>query len=144
MSVMSELKAEITRLARKEVKKELEPVKRVNAAQRGYIADLRREVSDLQKEVARLRKELGKAAPGVEEEDVDSRFWISGKGIFSLRKKLGLTQAEFGELAGVTTQSVVKWEKSEGKIPFRQQQTARRVQAIRGMGKKEAAKALGK
>jgi len=144
MSVMSELKAEITRLARREVRKELEPVKRVNAAQRGYIADLRREVADLQKEVNRLRKELGKAAPTVEVEEPEGRFWITGKGVLSLRKRLGLTQSEFAQLADVTTQSIVKWEKSEGKIPFRQQQTALNVQAMRGMGKKEAREALGK
>lgn len=142
MSVMSELKAEISRLARKEIKKELEPVKRVNAAQRGYIADLRREVGELQKEIGRLRRELGKPAPAVEEEVSDTRFWISGKGVVSLRKKLGLTQAEFAALAGVTTQSIVKWEKYEGKIPFRQQKTALRVQEIRGMGKKQAREAL--
>jgi DNA-binding transcriptional regulator YiaG len=139
---MSELKIEISRLARKEIKKELEPIKRVNAAQRGYIADLRREVADLQKEVNRLRRELVKAAPEVEQEEPDTRFWITGKGVASLRSRLGLTQAEFGKLAGVTTQSIVKWEKSEGKIPFRQQQTALNVQTIRGMGKREARAAL--
>lgn len=144
MSVMSELKAEITRLSRREIRKELEPIKRVNAAQRGYIADLRREVADLQKEVNRLRKELGKAAPVVEEQEADTRFWITGKGVLSLRKRLGLTQSEFAQLADVTTQSIVKWEKSEGKIPFRQQQTALNVQAIRGMGKRDAREALEK
>ena len=34
--------------------------------------------------------------------------------------------------------SVVKWEKHEGKIPFRQQETAARMQVIRGMTKTEA------
>ncbi len=58
MSVMKELHSEITRLARKEIKKELEPIKRVNAAQRGYIADLRRDVGELQKEVADSLTEL--------------------------------------------------------------------------------------
>ena len=80
MSIMKELQSEITRLARKEIKKELDSVKRVNAAQRGYIADLRREVTELQKEVVRLRKTAGKAAPVVDEESVKG-FWISGKGV---------------------------------------------------------------
>ena len=56
----------------------------------------------------------------------------------SLRDKLGLTQAGLAELAGVSTQSVVNWESTEGKISFRQQKTADRMQEIRGMGKKEA------
>jgi len=137
MSIMKELQSEITRLARKEIKKELEPVKRVNATQRGYIADLRRDVTELQKEVARLKKAAGKATPVVDEEAVKG-FWISGKGVVSLRNKLGLTQAGLADLAGVSTQSVVKWEKVDGKIPFRQQETAARMQQIRGMNKSEA------
>jgi len=143
MSVMKSLQAEITRLARKEIKKELDPVKRVNAAQRGYIADLRREVSELQKEVARLRKEVGVPAQVVIEDD-EARFWITGKGVASLRKKLVLTQSEFAKLAGVTTQSVLKWEKYEGKIPLRRKETSVRLQAIRGMSKTTAWTELGK
>jgi DNA-binding transcriptional regulator YiaG len=136
MSVMKELQSEITRLARKELKKELEPIKRVNAAQRGYIADLRRDVSELQREVARLQKATGKVAPVAEE--ATQNFWISGKGVVSLRKRLQLTQVELAVLADVSTQSVVKWEKHEGKIPFRQAETLGRLQVIRGMSKTQA------
>jgi transcriptional regulator with XRE-family HTH domain len=63
--------------------------------------------------------------------------------VVSLRKRLGLTQAELAELAGVSTQSVVKWEKTDGKIPFRQQKTADRMQEIRGMTKQQAQEQLG-
>jgi len=143
MSVMKSLQTEITRLARKEIKKELDPIKRVNAAQRGYIADLRREVGELQREVARLRKEVGVPAPVVVE-DEDTRFWITGKGVVSLRKKLGLTQAQLAALVGVSTQSVVKWEKVEGKIPLRRKETSARLQTVRGMSKTSAWEELGK
>ena len=142
MSVIKELQSEITRLARKEIKKELEPIKRVNAAQRGYIADLRRDVTELQKEVARLQNAAGKAVP-VAVEEPEGRFWISGKGVLSLRNKLGLTQAGLAELAGVSTQSVVKWEKHDGKIPFRKAETGVRMQVIRGMTKTQAWAELG-
>jgi DNA-binding transcriptional regulator YiaG len=142
MSVMKELQLEITRMARKEIKKELDPVKRVNAAQRGYIADLRKDITELQKEVSRLKKETGKIVP-VAVEEPEGRFWISGKGVVSLRKRLQLTQAELAVLADVSTQSVVKWEKVDGKIPFRQEKTAARMQQIRGMNKTEAWAALG-
>ena len=143
MSVMKSLQTEITRLARKEIKKELDLIKRVNAAQRGYIADLRREVGELQREVARLRKEVGVPAPVVVE-DEDTRFWITGKGVVSLRKKLGLTQAQLATLVGVSTQSVVKWEKVEGKIPLRRKETSARLQTVRGMSKTSAWEELGK
>lgn len=118
MSVIKELQSEIVRVARKEIKRELDPIKRVNAQQRKYIADLRRELSDLQKEVKRLRKELGKSTP-LETEESEQRFWITGKGVLSLRKRLGLTQVELAQLAEVTQQTVVRWEKTEGKIQLR-------------------------
>jgi len=144
MSVIKELQAEIARVARKEIRKELDPIKRVNASQRKYIADLRRELTDLQKEVKRLQKELGKAAPVETEEESDQRFWITGKGVLSLRKRLGLTQVEFAQLAGITQQTVVRWEKTEGKIALRGEAVQAQLQAIRSMGKKDAAEALGK
>ncbi|MCK4563877.1 MAG: helix-turn-helix transcriptional regulator [Verrucomicrobia bacterium] len=142
MSLMKELHSEITRLARKEIKKELEPIKRVNAAQRGYIADLRRDVGELQKEVARLQKDAGKVV--VVETEETTGFWISGKGVLSLRKRLGITQMELAALAKVSHQSIVRWEKAEGKISFKTEETLATMQQIRSMGKREAWETLGK
>jgi len=144
MSIMNELKAEISRLSRKEIKKELEPVKRVNAAQRGLIANLRRDVTELQKEVARLQKAAGKAAPVATESEDARGFWMSGKGVRSLRKRLGITQIELSKLAEVSHQSIVRWEKTSGKIPFRKKETPAKMQQIRAMDKRAAWEALGK
>ena len=47
-NIMKELKAEISRLARREITKELAGVKRIQAAQRGLIADLRRQLTAVQ------------------------------------------------------------------------------------------------
>ncbi len=143
MSIMKELQSEIARVARKEIRKELDPVKRVNAQQRKYIADLRREVTDLQRDVKRLQKELGKSSPAVKEEP-EQRFWISGKGVLSLRKRLGLTQIELAQLAGVTQQTVVRWEKTDGKITLRGEAIQSRLQEMRSFGKTEAWEQLEK
>ena len=143
MSIMKELQSEIARVARKEIRKELDPVKRVNAQQRKYIADLRREVTDLQRDVKRLQKELGKSSPAVKEEP-EQRFWISGKGVLSLRKRLGLTQVELAQLAGITQQTVVRWEKTDGKITLRGEAIQSQLQDIRSLGKTEAWEKLGK
>lgn len=142
-NVMKELKSEITRLARKVVGAELAPVKKVNAAQRGLIAALRRQVDALQKEVGELRK----AAPAgdkavVAKPEPDARFWVTGKGVKALRKRLGLTQSQFGKLAGVSNPTVVNWEGTQGKINLRRA-TAAKLQGIRGLGKKRAAEILG-
>ena len=144
MSVMKELHSEITRLARKEIKKELEPIKRVNAAQRGYIADLRRDVGELQKEVARLKRAAGEVVAVVETEEETKGFWISGKGLVSLRKRLGITQMELAALAEVSHQSIVRWEKTQGKIQFKTEATLATLQQSRGMGKRDAWEVLGR
>ena len=141
MSVMKELQSEITRLARKEIKNELASIKRVNAAQRGLIANLRRDVAELQKEVARLKKAADKAPVVV---DDTKGFWITGKGVVSLRKRLVITQVELAQLADVSHQSIVRWEKVQGKIPFRDEDTAAVMQQVRSMNKSEAWEKLGK
>ncbi len=143
-NILKELKAEIFRLARKEIKGELAQVKKINATQRGLIAALRRQVDALQREMAVMRK----AAPEVEKvlgakKAPEGRFWITAKGVKALRKRLGLTQAQFGKLAGVSGQTIVNWEGSKGKIDIRKKATMARLQEIKGKGKKEVAEILG-
>ena len=143
-NVMQELKSEITRLARKEAKQIVAPVKKVNASYRGLIAGLRRQIDAMQKELLALRKAVpgpgaaiqAKAAP-------EGRFWITGKGVKALRKRLGLTQAQFGKLADVSVVTVVKWEAHKGKVNLRKA-AAGKLQGLRGMGKRDVAGLLGK
>ncbi len=150
--ILQALKAEVSRLSRKEINKELDPVRRVNAAQRGLIADLRRQMTALQKDLAALKKAVSGAAlsQGVSasepsrsaRKDAREGFWITGKGIRSLRKRLGVKQPELARLAGVSTWTVVNWERSDGKIALRQKATAARLQELRTMGKRAAAERL--
>ena len=143
-TVMKELKAEISRLARREVRKALMPLKRVSAARRGQLAGLRRQVAALEKELKVVRKvaDAAKAAP--EPAGPQERFWITGKGTRSLRKRLGLTQARLGRLAGVSTQTVVNWEGTAGKISIRRKTTIAKLREIRGLNKRTAAELLKK
>ena len=136
-NVMKELKSEIARLARREIHRELAPVKRISAAQRGRIAELGRQISALQKWLAALQRG-GAASKPAAAEDADARtnFWITGKGVRALRKRLGLTQAALGTLAGVSTQTVVNWEATKGKVPLRKKATALRLKEIRKMKKR--------
>jgi cell division septum initiation protein DivIVA len=143
-NVLKELKAEITRLARKEIAQELAGVKKINASQRGHIAELRRQIGALQKEVAGLKKAVPAPRKAVLEPKAPAgRFWITGKGVKALRKRLGLTQSQFGKLADVSHPTVVNWEGASGKLELRRKATVARLQAIRGMGKKQAAEVLG-
>ena len=143
-NVMSALKSEISRLARKEAKREVAPVKKASANYRGLIAGLRKQLDALQGEVAALRRAAPKAEKFLASKtEPQGRFWITGKGVRALRKRLGLTQAQFGKLAGVSVPTVVKWEGSQGKAPIRLKAAIVRLQAMRGMGKKQAAQVLG-
>lgn len=144
MNALSVLKAEISRLARKEAKRVVAPVQKASATYRGLIAGLRKQVTSLQKELAVLKR----AVPSPEralatKTEPEGRFWITGKGIRTLRKRLGLTQVQFGKLAGVSGQSVVNWEGAEGKVEIRRKETMARLQGLKGKGKREVAEMLG-
>jgi DNA-binding transcriptional regulator YiaG len=142
MSIIKEIQSEITRLSRREINKELAPVKRVNATQRGLIANLRREVVALQKEVNALRRAGSIAPVATEPKQEQPGFWITGKGIKAIRKRLGITQIQLAKLAGVSDQAVVNWEQKEGKVVFRQQETANRLAELRSMNKADVMEEL--
>ena len=143
-NLMKELKSEITCLACKEANALVAPVRKINAARRGLIAGLRRQVDAMQKELVTLKKAMSVPETAIQaKEALEGRFWITGPGVKALRKRLGLTQAQFGKLAGVSVPTVTKWEGAKGKAPIRLKAAIVRLQAMRGMGKKEAAGALG-
>lgn len=143
-NVMKELKSEISRLARKEIKSELSPARKAIVVQRGLIADLRRQVNAMQKELNALKKAVPAPDKAVlEKAEPKGRFWITGKGVKALRKRLGATQAGLAKLVGVSSQAVVNWESHKGKINLRKA-TAGKLQGIRGMGKREVAEMLEK
>ena len=143
-NVMQELKSEITRLARKEAKQIVAPVKKASANYRGLIAGLRKQIDALQSDVAALKR----AAPKTEKvlaaaQEPQGRFWITGPGVKALRTRLGLTQKQFAGLAGVSSQAVVNWEAHRGKVNLRKA-AAGKLQGLRGMGKRDVAGMLGK
>lgn len=142
-SIMTALKAEITRLARKEAKQVVAPVRKASTNYRGLIAGLRKQFDALQKEVAALKRMAPKAEKDLAAaQEPQGRFWITGKGVRTLRRRLGLTQAQFGKLAGVSAVTVANWETRKGKVILRKA-AAGKLQGLRGMGKRDVAGMLG-
>ena len=143
-NLMKELKSEISRLSRKEAKQVVGPVKKVSANYRGLIAGLRKQIDALQKEVAALKKAA--PSPAVKAlaaaQEPQGRFWISGKGVKTLRKRLGLTQALFGKLVGVTPNAVVLWEAKTGTLRLRKA-PAGKLQWLKGLGKRDVVGLVG-
>jgi DNA-binding transcriptional regulator YiaG len=134
------LKEEIRRLAKKEVKAETSKTKRAVAQYRREIARLKRDLQSNQKQIARLKvqgqKGLDQLVANGEPEDA-VRF--SARSVQAQRKRIGLSAANYGKLIGVSGLTVYNWE--NGKSRPRKAQLDRLV-AVRGIGKREAAKKL--
>ena len=131
-SLGSVLKSEITRLARKEIRAQVDPLKKVNSAHRRDIAELKRQVAMLSRQAKAASKASSKV-PQENSETSPTRF--VAKGLRSLRARLGLSAADFGKLAGASGQSVYNWE--SGKTVPRKSQLAVLAE-LRSLGKREA------
>lgn len=133
------LKEEIARVCRKEIRQQIEPIKKASAAYRHEIAALKRKVATLERQSAALEKQTTKMAPKAPAVDPERPMRFVAKGLVSLRARLGLSAKDFGLLMGVSDQSIYKWE--QGKSTPRKKQLAA-LAALRGLGKREAAERL--
>lgn len=130
------LKDEISRLSRKEIRRQMGPMRKASAAHRRHIAALKREIARLEKTVASLGKRASApAAAAGESDDGGAAPRFQARGLVSLRSRLGLSAAELAKLIGVSSQSVYNWE--HRKATPRRSQIAQIAQ-LRGLGKKEA------
>ncbi len=131
------LKAEITRLARKEIKGQLEASRQMVSKHRHEIAALKREVKALETRLGRIQKS-GASQPA-EASDAESgelgNVRFSAKSVRSQRRRLNLSAAEFAKLLGVSAQTIYLWE--SGRSRPRQAQLQSLV-AVREMGRREA------
>ncbi len=134
------LKNEISRIARREIKRETSVLRKASAQHRRDIAELKRQVNDLQRRIAFLEKQETKRVKTVTAPtETADRVRFSPKGLRSHRHKLGLSAAEYAKLVGVSTQSIYFWE--QGRTKPRKSQLAALV-AVRKLGVREARRRL--
>lgn len=135
------LKAEISRLSRRELRKPIQSVRHSSAAYRRDIAALKRQVAELQRQVALLNRQASKTARQTPAEEASSgkplRF--VAKGLRSLRTRLGISATELARLLGVSDQSVYNWEHKRS-TPQKKQLVA--LAALRSLGKREVRRRL--
>jgi len=134
------VKSEITRLAKKEIRAICNPLPR-------DVRELKRQVSRLSKTVATLEK-LGaeieaqkiekKAKLEVPAAEVKAARFSAGL-IKKLRARLGLTQAEFANLVGVSSTAVTFWEQGKSKPQGKNREA---LVALRKLGKRDVQKLL--
>jgi DNA-binding transcriptional regulator YiaG len=132
-NIASVLKDEVLRLARKEVRNEVEGLKKASSQYRSNIAELKRRMSALESQHARLEKKGPKKVTMEPEGELTSRFRFSAKRFAAQRQKLGVSAGDMGMLLGVSAQTVYNWETEKSRP--RQQQLAA-IAALRKMGKK--------
>ena len=143
-NIAKTLKAEISRISRKEAKSAVDPLAKANTGLKKIVADLKKRLAALEKEnrrpLAGNKNEKPVSAPEPSEETKKAR--ITSTTIRSLRSRLGLSQSDFGKLAGVTTGAVYLWENKEGPSNLRDK-TKAAILSIKGMGAREAKEKLG-
>lgn len=140
-NIASILKAEISRVARKEVRAEIETLKKTSVLHRSSIAALRRQVSELEKELRRVAR--GSARSRAEDASEASKSGpvrrFSATRLAKHREKQGLSAAAYGQLVDVSGQTIYNWEQSKGRPKPEQLQ---RLAAVRTLGKREVAELL--
>lgn len=141
-NIAAVLKTEISRIARKEMRSEIQTLKQAVSTQRAQIAALKKRAETAERLLRQLSKGSSRSAPAKDkdaDEAASGALRFSAKGLKSLRIKLGLSANDIGLLLGATGQSVYNWE--SGKVrPHAKHLPA--IAELRGMGKKEAAKRL--
>lgn len=130
-------KSEISRLAKKESRKLVEPVRKSAVATKHQIAALRRRLDQLERAVAAQGKRASNGAVPADTGDTARRF--RAQGVKAHRDRLGLSAEQFGKLMGVSSQAVYGWE--QGKSRPKGERLAQLIE-LRKLGKREAAARL--
>ena len=125
------LKGEMRRLARKEVRATVTPLRKVVAALRRRVAQQKRLIAELERSTKRSMRN-GRAAEAPETQDSQIRF--SPQWVKKHRKKLNMSRRVYAKLVGVSAQTIFGWETGRARPRRGALETWRR---IRSMGKRE-------
>jgi DNA-binding transcriptional regulator YiaG len=141
-NIASFLKAEISRVARKEVRAEIETLKKASVAHRASIAELRRQVNALEKELRRAAKGATRSATAPdsdEEAPAGTKRRFSAIRLGAHRAKLGVSATSYGQLVGVSGQTIYHWEQGKARPRAAQLES---LAAVRDLGAREVAERL--
>ena len=134
-NIAAVFKEEIVRLARKEIRRQMNVLRKASAQYRRDIAEMKRRLSNLRRKVSPLEKQVLKSVPSQPAETEAEHVRFTAKGLRSQRQRLGLSAANYGKLIGVTGQTIYSWEQETSRP--RKQQFAP-IAALRHIGKREA------
>ena len=135
-------RAEIVRMARKELKPELQSLRKAITSHRSEIAALKREVKAMSSQLKAAQRQFksadGPQAKAAVDEGAPKKpkpFEFKAQALLEKRTALGVTQKEIAQLLGVSSLSVYKWE--SGQVHPRAAQLGRIVEVLK-LGKRKA------
>jgi DNA-binding transcriptional regulator YiaG len=129
-----QLKAEISRLAKKEIRSEMQALKKASAQYRSDIAALKRRLAKLESQARKITKSREQTSmPALDGAEDASALRFRQAGFASLRKKLNLNAGDMAKLLGVSAQSVYHWESGKSRPRASQLQA---IAEVRKMGKR--------
>lgn len=139
-NIATVLKEEIARLARKELRQHIDPLRAQVLAQRKAISALKQEVAGLQRDIAKLAKGTPKAAQAKTDSGSAGRqSRYSGALLRKLRERLDLSRDAFAPLIGASPQAVYNWEHTDTRP---RQEFLDKIALIRGLSKAQVAALL--
>jgi len=139
-NVQAVLRQEIQRLARREIRSELEATKKAVVRHQREIADLKRKNAELRRKVDFLEsRETArlKAGPTRTQPPKGTRFSV--RSLKAQRRRSGLSQGEYAKLVGVSGSTLYNWESGSTKPGAKHLAI---LVTLRGLGKREARKRL--
>lgn len=137
-NLASAFKDEISRLVRKEMKSDIDALRKSTAHYRSEIAALKRTISALEKRLKGVAKQTAKAAPPEGQvEATNLRFRADG--FKTKRETLGLSAEAVGKFFNVSGQTIYLWETKRA-TPRAKHMPA--IAAFRKLGKRQANKIL--
>jgi DNA-binding transcriptional regulator YiaG len=134
-NVASVLKGEIARVAKREIRAELQSLKKSSARHRADIAALKRTIETLERELRQAKKLRTPTSDSDTGSEGGPKRRYSAKRLAAHRAKLGLSAEDYGRLCGVTGQTIYKWEQERSRPQAAQLEALAR---IRGIGIREA------
>ncbi|WP_233205506.1 helix-turn-helix transcriptional regulator [Acidovorax sp. 56] len=139
-------RAEVVRMARKELKPELQSMRKAITSHRSEIAALKRDVKNLtsqlkaaQRQTKAVQTALPSGQPTVAKRASGQAFVFNPAMLAQMRQALGATQLEMASLLAVSPLSYSRWEK--GQAHPRAKQLAKIEEALR-MGPRVAEKKI--
>lgn len=134
-NIASVLKEEITRLARKEIRQQIGPLKGANTELRRTVANLKKEVGSLRRAIRFLEGQEKRRLKAPAKASAAEGVRFSAAWVKKDRDRLGLSAKDYGKLVGVSGLTIYSWEK--GKSRPRAKQLAGWAK-VRGLGKRAA------